>query len=135
MSNRLLEANPGSCNNMAWLQCAFFPRKATAFNLSPTPHLRQLKVVSVMYSPQLVRRDSVALRRLYQGILLLTWWGTCQLMSWVRKSTLRGGGGKRSFEGFALDDAGPMVHSWPDEVVSSAKQQQPQQPRRTHHPG
>lgn len=38
--------------------------------------------------PQFSRRESVAARRLYQGILLFTWWGTCTLMSWQRNSTL-----------------------------------------------
>jgi hypothetical protein len=39
--------------------------------------------------PQLALSDSLALRRLYHGILLLTWWGTCTLMSCVRNSTLQ----------------------------------------------
>mmetsp|Transcript_1490 Transcript_1490/g.4417 ORF Transcript_1490/g.4417 Transcript_1490/m.4417 type:complete len:215 (+) Transcript_1490:582-1226(+) len=52
--------------------------------------IRQLKVASVIYWPQFLRRLSLALRRLYQGILLFTWWGTCTLMSWVRNSTHAG---------------------------------------------
>ena len=39
--------------------------------------------------PQFCRRESVAARRLYQGILLFTWCGTCTLMSWHRNSTLQ----------------------------------------------
>ena len=39
--------------------------------------------------PQFCRSESVAARRLYQGILLFTWWGTCTLMSWHRNSTLQ----------------------------------------------
>jgi hypothetical protein len=40
-------------------------------------------------SPQFARNESVAARRLYQGILLFTWCGTCTLMSWHRNSTLQ----------------------------------------------
>ena len=39
--------------------------------------------------PQLLRRDSFAILRLYQGILELTWWGTWTLMSWHSTSTLQ----------------------------------------------
>ena len=40
-------------------------------------------------SPQLSLKESVARRRLYQGILLDTWWGTCTLMSCVKNSILQ----------------------------------------------
>jgi hypothetical protein len=45
--------------------------------------------VRVHTSPQFCLSESVAARRLYQGILLFTWCGTCTLMSWHRNSTLR----------------------------------------------
>ena len=57
---------------------------------------RQLKVASVMYSPQFLRRLSVAARRLYQGILDITWCGTCTLMSKHRNSTHCAGEAERA---------------------------------------
>ena len=39
--------------------------------------------------PQFFLSESLAIRKLYQGILDATWWGTCTLMSCVRNSTLQ----------------------------------------------